>query len=135
MYQNDASKQYKENSVYTMSPEELTLMLFNGLIKFLMKAESALIEKDYEGSNNNLLRAQDIINEFVVTLDMQYEVSNGMALMYDYMLRRLVEANVKKESSIINEVIGYAKELRDAWGTAMKTAKSDQSYRNLREAK
>lgn len=135
MFQNDASKQYKENSLYTMSPEELTLMLYNGLIKFLMKAEEALIEKRIESANSNLIRAQDIVSEFIASLDMNYEVSTGLMLMYDYMSRRLREANVKKNVEMVNEVMEYAKELRDAWQAAMKIAKTDSSFKNMKVAK
>jgi flagellar protein FliS len=124
MFQNDVSRQYKENSIYTMSPEELTLMLYNGLIKFLMKAEEAINEKKFDSASVNIIRAEDIINEFMITLDMKYDVSKGLMLMYDYMYRRLVEANLKKNCEMVVEVIEYAKELRDTWQAAMKIAKT-----------
>ena len=135
MFQVDVSRQYKENSIYTMSPEELTLMLYNGLIKFLLKAQEALDEKRIEGANANLIRAQDIISEFIATLDMNYEVSGSLLMMYDYMKRRLTEANLKKDPEMVNEVMGYAKELRDTWQAAMKIAKRDSSYQNMKIAK
>ncbi len=123
MLQNNGYNQYKENSVYTATPEELTLILYNGLVKFLMQAQNAIDAKNIEKSNNSIIRAQAIVKEFQSTLDMNYEVSKNLDSIYDYMYRRLVEANIKKDNSIIEEVLGYAKELRDTWATAMKLAK------------
>ena len=131
MYRSDAMKQYKENSVYTMRPEELTLTLYNGLVKFLMKAELGLFEKNIKMTNDNLFKAEDILYEFVVTLDMDYEVSNGLALLYDYMIRRIREANVNKNIEMVREVLGFAKDLRDTWQDAMKIARNVESTQEL----
>lgn len=133
--QNDVSKQYKENSIFTMSPEELTLMLYNGLVKFILKAEEAIESKRYEEANKNIIRAQDIISEFMQTLDTNYPVSKGLMSMYDYMLRCLVEANVKKDKEKVAEVLGYAIELRDTWQQAMKIAKSTPVFKKELVAK
>nr|WP_201764003.1 flagellar export chaperone FliS [Thermoclostridium stercorarium] len=118
-----AYNQYRENSVYTASPEELTLMLYNGLIKFIMKAQNAISKKDIEGANENILRAQDIVSELMSTLDKKYEIANNLEMLYDFMLRRLIEANVKKSCEILDEVLEFAKELRDTWEQAMRIAR------------
>jgi flagellar protein FliS len=115
--------QYKENSIYTASPEELTLMLYNGLVKFIMKAQYALSKKDMQAAHDNIIKSQNIVQEFMATLDKSYEVSTNLLLMYDYMNRRLVEANIHKSTEILSEVLGFAKELRDTWEQAMKVAK------------
>ncbi|MBP7176998.1 MAG: flagellar export chaperone FliS [Thermoclostridium sp.] len=115
--------QYKENSINTASPEELTLMLYNGLVKFIMKAQYAISKKDMQAAHDNIIKSQNIVHEFMATLDTKYEVSTGFLLMYDYMYRRLVEANVQKSTEILEEILGYAKELRDTWEQAMKLAK------------
>ena len=120
---NNAYRQYRNDSVYTASPQELTLMLYNGLVKFLKLAFQGIEERNIEKANNNILKAQDILAEFMSTLDMQYEVSEGLYALYDYMNGRLVEANVKKDKDIVEEVIGYSEELRDTWAQAMKLAK------------
>ena len=120
---NKAYSQYKENSIYTSSPEELTLMLYNGLVKFIMQAQKAINEKEIEKANQSIIRAQDIVLHFQITLDMKFEVSQGLVLLYDYMYRRLVEANTKKDIGILNEVLDLSKELRDTWVQAMKLAK------------
>ncbi len=115
--------QYKENSIFTASPEELTLMLYNGLVKFIMKAQYAISKKDMQAAHDNIIKSQNIIQEFISTLDKSYDVSTNLLLMYDYMFRRLIEANIQKSTDILSEVLGYAKELRDTWEQAMKLAK------------
>ena len=123
MFPSNGYNQYRENSVNTSTPEELTLMLYNGLIKFILQAQSAISEKNIEKANSAIIRAQDIIKEFQTTLDMEYEVSKNLDSLYDYFYRRLVEANLKKDIDILEEVLGFAKELRDTWTQAMKLAK------------
>lgn len=120
---NKAYSQYKENSIFTANPEDLTLMLYNGLIKFIMQAQKAIDDNEVQKAHDSILRAQDIIQEFQITLDMRYEVSQGLALLYEYMHRRLMEANIKKDREELQEVLGYAKELRDTWAQAMKLYK------------
>jgi flagellar protein FliS len=124
---NKAFDQYKQNSIYTSTPEELTLMLYNGLIKFIMQAQSSIAEKDIEKASNSIIRAQDIVQHFRTTLDMQYEVALSMDALYEYMHRRLIEANLKKDPEILSEVLGFAKEFRDTWAQAMKLAKQPQT--------
>jgi flagellar protein FliS len=120
-----AYNQYKENSIYTSSPEELTMMLYNGLVKFIMQAQVAIEKNDLEKANEGIIRAQEIVSEFQVTLDMKYPISESLMLLYDYMYRRLIEANIKKDAEILGEILDYAKELRDTWGQAMKIAKTE----------
>ena len=131
---NNAYEQYKENSIYTASPEELTLMLYNGLVKFLMQAQMAINEKNVERSNNCIIKAQNIVTEFRCTLDLKYDIANQLDAIYDYMLRRLVEANIKKDNEIIEEILGYARDLRNTWEQAMKIAKQ-QNARSSQVAK
>jgi flagellar protein FliS len=128
---NNGYAQYKENSVYTATPEELTLMLYNGLVKFLMQAQLAINEKDIERANNCIIKAQNILTEFRCTLNMKYDVAHQMDTMYEYMLSRLIDANIKKDNEIIEEVLGYARELRNTWEQAIKIAKQQ----NIRTAK
>ncbi|HHW32024.1 MAG TPA: flagellar export chaperone FliS [Clostridiaceae bacterium] len=122
--------QYKQSSVYTATPEELTLMLYNGLIKFIMQAQDAIKDKNFEKAHESIIRAEDIIDEFKSTLDMQYDVSKGLSMLYDYMNERLMQANIKKDSAILEEVLNFAKELRDTWSQAMKLAKKQSAGNN-----
>jgi flagellar protein FliS len=112
---NNPYQSYQTNAVQTASPGELTLMLYNGCLKFIQQAKKAIEEKDVEARNTNLLKAQKIIQELMVTLNMEYEVAKSMMMMYDYIYRRLVEANIKNDVAILDEVEGYVTEFRDTW--------------------
>lgn len=131
---NNAYDQYKENSIYTASPEELTLMLYNGLVKFLMQAQMAINEKNVERANNCIIKAQNIVTEFRCTLDLKYDIANQLDAIYEYILRRLIDANIKKDNEIIEEILGYARDLRNTWEQAMKIAKQ-QNARSSQVAK
>lgn len=133
MTPNNAYNQYKENSVYTASPEELTLMLYNGIIKFVMQAQLSICDNNYEKVNYSIIRAQDIIIGLQATLEMKYAVSHNLMLLYDYMSRRLVDANIKKDKEILDEVLGFARELRETWAQAMKISKQHQPRQAIAE--
>lgn len=120
-------QQYQKNTVNTATPQELTMMLYNGLVRFLKTACQGIEEKDIEKANNFIIKAQNIITEFMCTLDAQYEVSQGLLSMYEYMNRRLLEANLKKDKEIVKEVLVYAEELRITWEQAMKLAKQQDT--------
>ncbi|PKM55940.1 MAG: flagellar export chaperone FliS [Firmicutes bacterium HGW-Firmicutes-3] len=113
----------KSNSIMTASPQELTLMLYDGAIKFGNQAKVAMIDKDIEKSHNLITRVQAIIEEFQITLDKNYEVSTGLELMYDYINRRLTEANMVKDPEMLEEAIGFIRELRNTWKEAMQLTK------------
>jgi flagellar protein FliS len=117
---------YKQNSVNTASPGELTVMLFNGCLKFIKLAKLAIEEKNIEQRNVNLIKAQDIIHELMVTLDMKVDISKSLLQMYDYIHSRLIEANTKNSIDILNEVEGYVTEFRDTWKQAIQLAKKPQ---------
>jgi len=106
---------YEQNAVMTASPGELTLMLYNGCIKFLNQAKSAMEEKNYEMKNKYIQKAQSIISELMVTLNMDIPVAKHMMQMYDYMNRRLIEANIKNSIEILEEVESFVIEFRDTW--------------------
>ncbi len=119
-------QQYQQNSVMTASPEELTLMLYNGVIKFITLAKVMIEQKDIEKSNNAILRAQAIINELNITLDMKYEISNNLRQLYEFMLEKLLDANIKKNIKPLDEILPLLRDLRDTWKEAMRTAKIAQ---------
>lgn len=114
---------YKDNRILTASPAELTLMLYDGAIKFCNIAIMAIDKKDIEKAHNNILKAQRIIMEFRATLDFKYDSANQFELVYDYIYRRLVEGNIKKDKEIIEEALEYIREMRDTWKEVMKLAK------------
>lgn len=106
---------YKNNSVSTASPGELTLMLYNGCLKFLVKAKVAIANNDVQEKNINLQKSQKIIQEFMVTLNMDVEISKSMIQMYEYMNHRLIEANINNDIALVEEVEGYVLDFRDTW--------------------
>ena len=112
---NNPYQSYQQNSVNTASPGELTLMLYNGCLKFITLAKKAIKAGNVADKNTNLIKAQNIIHEFMVTLNMDIKVSEELMVMYDYIHRRLVEANVKTDETILEEVEGLVTELRDTW--------------------
>lgn len=124
--QTNAFNAYKQNSVTTASPGELTLMLYNGCLKFLNKAKQAIADKNIEERNYNIQRAQAIIGEFMSTLNMDIEISKQMMPLYEYMNRRLMEANIKNDPSIIVEVEGLVTEFRDTWKEVIKITRQQQ---------
>ncbi|EGO62300.1 flagellar export chaperone FliS [Acetonema longum] len=117
---------YKNQQIMTASPEELTLMLYNGALKFMTESVQAIEEKKYEKAHETNIRSQNIIREFMTTLDMQYELSHNLYEIYDYMHRSLIEANLKKDAAKLKEIRDLLRELRDAWAEAMKRARQDR---------
>jgi flagellar secretion chaperone FliS len=111
----NANKAYQNNSVQTASPGELTLMLYNGCIKFIGLARTGIELKNTEQKNTNLLKAQKIIQELMVTLNMELEVSKSLMTMYDYIHRRLIEANIQNDVKILDEVEDYVLDFRNTW--------------------
>ncbi|WP_053365307.1 flagellar export chaperone FliS [Bacillus sp. FJAT-27245] len=118
------SEIYQRNQVTTARAEELTLMLYNGGIKFLQQAKAAIEKKDVAQAHSHITRVQDIVTELMVTLNMDYEISKTLLPLYEYMKRRLIEANIGKDSEMLTEVEGMFQELRTTWAQAMKQAKS-----------
>ena len=119
MTANNAYAKYKEQSVTTATPEELTLMLYNGCIKFINLAEVFIDDKNIEKINVNILKAQDIVNELNITLNMDYEVSENLRQLYSFVNDRLIEANLRKDKKPLLEAKEIVTELRDTWKEAM----------------
>lgn len=118
-----ALNQYKQNTVYTATPEELTLMLYDGCIKFMNIAKYNIENKNIQKSHEALLRAQYIIMELRSTLDPSYQISNNLMSLYDFMRQRLIDANINKDIKPIEEVLELMTDLRDTWREAMKQVK------------
>jgi len=121
MAMNNPYQTYQQNSVTTASPGELTLMLYNGCLKFIKQAKVAIQEKEIEEKNTNIIKAQNIIRELMVTLNMDYEISKQMMPLYDYLLHQLIQANLKNDTAILDEVEGFVVEFRDTWKQVIQT--------------
>lgn len=123
---NNPYQSYQQNSVTTASPGELTLMLYNGCIKFIRLAKKAIIEKNIEEKNTNLIKAQKIIQELMVTLNMDVPVSKNLMSLYDYLNRRLIEANLKNDPAILDEVEEFVADFRDTWKEVIQLNRQKQ---------
>ncbi len=116
----NAYAQYNNNKVMTASPAELTLMLYEGAIKFCNVAEVAIEENDVQKAHTNIIKAQRIIDYLRQTLDMKYPVAQDFENIYSYLGTRLVQANMKKDVDILKEVNEHLHSVRDTWKEVMK---------------
>lgn len=112
--------QYKNSKILTASPAELTLMLYDGAIKFCNIAIMGIEQHDIEKAHNNIIRVQRIIDEFRSSLDHKYPVAEDFDRVYVYMLQRLFEANIHKDSNILEEVLTHLHSMRDTWKEVMR---------------
>jgi flagellar protein FliS len=122
----NAAEAYRQQRILNAPPEQLTLMLYNGCLKFIDEGREAVVEKNYEAANNLLQRAQRIISEFRLTLNFDYEISHQLLPLYNYVYDRLVEGNIRSDTTKIDEAKEIITELRDAWVQAMKTAQIEK---------
>ena len=127
MVSKNPYSQYTNNKVFTASKEELTLILYDGALKFANQAIVSIEQKDMIKANNLIIKVQEIIREFQVTLDRSYEISANLADIYEYLYNRLVEANSKKDKAMLEEVRDFIRDLRDTWKEAMALAKKDKA--------
>lgn len=132
---NNMAMAYKNNSIQTASPAELTLMLYDGAIKFCNIALSGIEQNDIEKASNNIIKAEKIIVEFRATLDFKYPVAKDFDLVYDYIYRRLVDANIKKDPEILNEAMKYIRIMRDTWKEVMRLARPQPQGATIRYVK
>lgn len=119
----NAYAQYNNSKVLTASPAELTLMLYEGAIKFCNIAEVAIEQKDVPKAHNNIIKVQRIIDYLRQTLDMKYAVAQDFERIYVYLSQRLVEANMKKDKEILEEVNTHLRSVRDTWKEVMRINK------------
>ena len=123
------AEEYKKNQIETAPPEKILIMLYDGAIRFLLLAKKAMQEQNLEKANANLIKAQHIIREFMDSLDM--EVGGQMAVnlynLYEYLHYRLVEANIKKEVVMIDEVLDHLRSLKATWQEAILIAKKERT--------
>jgi flagellar protein FliS len=125
----NAFEQYKQNTVLTATPEELTLMLYEGAIKFINIGKICIQNGEIQKAHEAIIRAQDIIIELISSLDMKYEISKNLKNLYDFMMNRLVDANISKSSQPLDEVLGLMTELRDTWKEAIKKVKKSRYHK------
>ena len=117
-------QQYEKSKMLTASPAELTLMLYEGAIKFANIAVMAIEKGDVEKAHNNIRKVERIIEEFQVTLNHKYPVAKDFDEVYKYLQQRLLEANIKKDKVIMEEVLRHLRTMRDTWKDVMRLAKT-----------
>lgn len=116
----NAYAQYNNSKVLTASPAELTLMLYDGAIKFCNVAEQAIEQKDIQKAHTNIVKAQKIVDYLRQTLDMKYPVAKDFDKIYSYLEKRLVQANLKKDNEILGECLEHLRSVRDTWKEVMR---------------
>jgi flagellar protein FliS len=117
---NNPQQAYQQNRAVTASPGELTLMLYNGCIKFIGLSRKAIEEKNIQSRHENLVKAQNIIRELMVTLKTDTKLGKDMLMLYDFILFRLTEANTENSLEKVNEAEELIKEFRDTWKEALQ---------------
>lgn len=117
---SNAYAQYNNSKVLTAAPAELTLMLYDGAIKFCNIAIDAVEQKNISKAHTNIIKVENIISYLRNTLDMKYAVAKEYERMYDYIQKRLVEANLKKDAGMLKEINGHLHEIRTTWKEVMR---------------
>lgn len=115
---SDKMDQYLESKILAAKPEELTYMLYEGIVKFIKKALLAVESKNYEGVNYNTQRAQAIVDELRSTLNMDIPISQSLESLYEYLNFKLVSANIEKNEVLFNEALEIAENFKDTWKEA-----------------
>jgi flagellar protein FliS len=119
----NAYSAYSNSKLMTASPAKLTLMLYDGAIKFTNIAIDAVEKNDYEKANTYIQKTQRIIEEFRATLDFKYPVAQDFENVYKMLGEKLIYANVKKDADILRAALGNLRTMRDTWEEVMKLAK------------
>jgi flagellar protein FliS len=109
------------------TPAELTLMLFDGSIRFMTQFIIHVGAKNTAKAHESIVRAQDIFTELLVTLDMNQAISQNLAGLYVFFNEQLMQANLKKDPEPVKQVIELTRDLRNTWAEAMKAAKIEES--------
>lgn len=123
MLANQGYAAYNNNKVMTASPGELTLMLYEGAIKFCNVAVVAIEEREIEKAHKNIVKVENIIEEFQSTLNHKYPVAKDFDAVYKYLMDRLREANFRKDKQILEEVLRHLRTMRDTWKEVMRMSR------------
>ena len=115
-----AYAQYSNSKILTAKPAELTLMLYEGAIKFCNIAIDGIENNDVQKAHINIVKVEKIIDYLRQTLDMSYSVAQDFENIYVYLSQRLTEANITKDVEIIKEVNTHLHSVRDNWKLVME---------------
>src|SRR5690625_2938714 len=103
MTMNQPYQAYEENAVNTASGGELTLMLYNGCLKFIKQAEKSFQLNNFSKKNEQLQKAQKIVQELMITLNHEIDLSQQLMSLYDYIYHLLTQANIHNNLDQLNE--------------------------------
>lgn len=118
---NDPLKKYKSTQITTANQGQLILMMYDGIVKYLNITKTGFESKKYDVVNNNIIKAQDIITELMLALRLDAgDIAKNLYSLYEYMNRRLVESNIKKNVEICDEILSIVEELREVWGQVIE---------------
>lgn len=126
MATNNPYTAYQNNTINTSTPGELTLMLYNGCLKFIQQAKISLENGNIQETNVSSQKAQAIISELMLTLDKSYPVSQNMLVLYEFANSRIIEGNIKKDSLMFEEAADIMKEFRDTWKQVIQINRQKQ---------
>ena len=129
---NNPYATYQNNSVTTSTPGELTLMLYNGCLKFIQQAKRGLETGNIEEKNTSIQKAQAIITELMLTLDSSYPISKNMLVLYEFANSRLIDGNIKNDAALFDEASDIIMEFRDTWKQVIQINRTKQ-YANVDE--
>lgn len=122
---NKQLEAYKNNSVTTASGPRLTLMLYNGCIKFIQQAMNDMEQNQFEGKNNHIQKAQNIITELMLTLDTKISISKQFLALYEYAHYQLQQGNIKNDTNALEEALEIIVDFRNTWKEALTKQTSD----------
>ena len=111
--------QYQNSKVLTASPAELTLMLYEGIIKFINIGILAIGEKDYEKANINIIKAERIVDHLNGTLNHKYPVAKDFENICKCIMDALLQGNIKKDTAELERALEYSRMIRDTWKEVM----------------
>lgn len=121
---------YMETAVQTATPQQLLIMLIDGAIRFCRGGIEGIRSGQWEEANAQLVKAQNIISEFIITLDRDQDIASNLLQLYDYFNYRLVQANIHKSVEPAEEVLQYLLELKETWIQAAKLASAPQQVQS-----
>jgi len=113
-------QKYQQAQAQTASKPKLLIMLYDGAIRFVKAGIEGIEEKDYQKANNNLCKAQAIVHELISSLNFDFPIAHELIVIYEYMLHSLIEANIKKNVTLAEEVLVHLADLRETWVEASR---------------
>lgn len=133
---NQSLNTYKNQQVQTASREQLLILLYDGAIRFLNLAKQGKEQANVEQYHTNITKAQRILTEFMATLDVDLggEVAQNLYRLYEYLHYQLLQASLKKDVTMVDEVLGHLRQLKTTWEEAILLAQKDQVYTDHRDS-